>query len=99
MKLSTLKNDTRDGCLIVVSSDLRRCIAVPDIAVTLQAALDDWDHCAPRLAQVHAALNADDLVGSRVFDPALCHSPLPRVKRHQELTPWRHVKLTPSKVE
>ncbi len=46
MKLATLKNGTRDGELVVVSRDLARCVAVPEIARTLQAALDDWERRA-----------------------------------------------------
>ena len=41
MKLATLKNDTRDGRLVVVSKDLTRCCEASNIAPTLQAALDD----------------------------------------------------------
>ena len=41
MKLATLKAGGRDGTLVVVSRDLVTCQAVPDIARTLQAALDD----------------------------------------------------------
>ena len=50
MKLATLKDSTRDGRLVVVSRDLTRCSEVGHIARTLQAALDDWEHVAPRLA-------------------------------------------------
>jgi hypothetical protein len=49
MKLATLKAGGRDGTLVVVSRDLVTCQAVPKIARTLQAALDDWDRIAPRL--------------------------------------------------
>ena len=42
MKLATLKDDARDGKLVVVSRDLTRCVAVADIAPTMQAVLDDW---------------------------------------------------------
>ena len=58
MKLATLRDRTRDGMLVVVSKDLTRCISARPIAPTLQAALDDWDHAAPRLADLaHAALD------------------------------------------
>ena len=43
MKLATLRRGGRDGRLVVVSRDLTRCLLVPGIAPTLQAALDDWD--------------------------------------------------------
>ena len=37
MKLATLKQGGRDGTLVVVSRDLKRCVPVPSIARTLQA--------------------------------------------------------------
>ncbi len=50
VKLATLKRGGRDGRLALVSRDLTRCLLVPGIAPTLQAALDDWASVAPRLA-------------------------------------------------
>lgn len=83
MKLASLKTTGRDGCLIVVSRDLSRAVAVPDIAPTLQAALDDWATLAPRLANVAEALEASrasTINGMDVFDPdpAQLAAPLPR---------------------
>ena len=73
MKLATFKGG-RDGTLVVVSRDLTRCRAVPEIAATLQAALDDWEACEPRLRVVSDSLGSSDTL----FDPEACHSPLPR---------------------
>ena len=56
MKLASLKHG-RDGRLVVVSRDLARCIAVPDIAATLQQALDRWEALAPKLQAVANELN------------------------------------------
>ncbi len=80
MKLATLKHGGRDGTLVVVSRDLQRCIAVPEIAPTLLAALDDWHICAPQLETVYQQLNGDGARASAVrpFLEAACHSPLPR---------------------
>jgi fumarylacetoacetate (FAA) hydrolase len=78
MKLATLKRGARDGTLVVVSRDLARCQTVADIATTLQAALDDWETAAPRLAAVYEALNHGAARHAEPFDPAACHSPLPR---------------------
>ena len=74
MKLASLKHG-RDGRLVVVSRDLTRCLPVPDIAPTLQAALDDWEGTAPRLAERAALVEAGE---GTVFDPAACAAPLPR---------------------
>lgn len=57
MKLASLKSG-RDGRLVVVSRDLARCIAVPEIAATLQQALDRWEECAPGLQRVADELNS-----------------------------------------
>jgi fumarylacetoacetate (FAA) hydrolase len=79
VKLATLKRGGRDGRLALVSRDLTRCLLVPGIAPTLQAALDDWAMVAPRLADRAATLemngtNADVMP----FDAAQCAAPLPR---------------------
>jgi fumarylacetoacetate (FAA) hydrolase len=79
MKLGSLKNDTRDGALCVVARDLRIATVAYDVAPTLQAALDDWDFCAPRLQDLYDAANRNP-AGSRWFDvdPAKLMAPLPR---------------------
>ena len=78
MKLATLKSGGRDGTLVVVSRDLVTCQAVPKIARTLQQALDDWDHVAPKLRQVYDQLNAGTATGAESFIEEECASPLPR---------------------
>jgi fumarylacetoacetate (FAA) hydrolase len=77
MKLATLDDGNRDGQLVVVTRDLTRCAPAGDIAPTLQAALDEWEMIAPRLAILAAALEAGD-VGGASFDQTAAHSPLPR---------------------
>ncbi|WP_159874925.1 fumarylacetoacetate hydrolase family protein [Aquitalea denitrificans] len=78
MKLATYRNHTRDGQLMVVSRDLSHALAVPHIAASLQAALDDWSRCEPALQEVYAALNQGPVNGAVSFDQSACHSPLPR---------------------
>ncbi len=77
MKLATLKDSTRDGRLVVVSRDLTHCSEVGHIARTLQAALDDWSHVAPRLERVAEGLEtgAQPRIRFHEHDAA---SPLPR---------------------
>lgn len=83
MKLASIKNDTRDGALAVVSRDLRHAVIVYDIAPTLQAALDDWAYIAPQLESCYEALNRQPDSRSFSFDTAQCMAPLPRA--HQRL--------------
>jgi fumarylacetoacetate (FAA) hydrolase len=77
MKLASLKEGGRDGTLVVVSRDLRRMLRVPEIAPTLQRALDDWEATRRRLVDAYERLNANEVRGA-VFDPAAAASPLPR---------------------
>ncbi|MEF1291559.1 fumarylacetoacetate hydrolase family protein, partial [Vibrio sp. M260118] len=78
MKLATLKNDSRDGLLVVVNRALSKCVAVPEVAQTLQEALDNWSHVESQLNEVYLALNNGELTSEMPFDPTLCESPLPR---------------------
>ena len=99
MKLATLKRGGRDGTLVVVSRDLGRCRTVGDVAGTLQQALDDWDTAAPALQRAFETLDrgADDGVAGRQtmpFDPAACHSPLPRAYQWADGSAYvNHVEL------
>lgn len=94
MKLATLKQGGRDGTLVVVNRDLTLCQAVPDIARTLQAALDDWDVAAPKLRDVYEALNNGHARHARPFDQAACASPLPRAYQWADGSAYiNHVEL------
>ncbi|MGB6056460.1 MAG: fumarylacetoacetate hydrolase family protein [Burkholderiaceae bacterium] len=92
MKLASLKAGGRDGTLVVVSRDLTRYQPVPEIAATLQAALDDWERTAPRLRQVYDALNVG--AAGEPFAPEQCHSPLPRAYQWADGSAYlNHVEL------
>jgi fumarylacetoacetate (FAA) hydrolase len=78
MKLASLKNNSRDGSLVVVSRDLSRAVDATLVAATLQAAIDSWDQLAPRLEELYVSLNSQKAPGAFAFDPKLAHSPLPR---------------------
>ena len=94
MKLATLKTGGRDGTLVVVSRDLVTCQAVPKIARTLQQALDDWDHVAPRLAQVYDQLNDGKATAAESFIEEECASPLPRAYQWADGSAYiNHVEL------
>jgi fumarylacetoacetate (FAA) hydrolase len=82
MKLATLAEGGRDGTLVVVSRDLKRCVKAPRIAATLRGALDDWRRKSGDLSLVSELLDkgVDDINDAPVapFDPARCMAPLPR---------------------
>ena len=78
MKLASLKTGGRDGTLVVVSRDLRRAVAVRDIAPTLQSVLDDWDQTAPLLEEVAEHLENGQVAADFPFDPSTVAAPLPR---------------------
>lgn len=77
MKLATLKTTDRDGSLVVVNRELTHAKSVPDIALTLQGALDNWVQVEPQLQQVYQALNGGKCECA-LFDPCLAAAPLPR---------------------
>jgi fumarylacetoacetate (FAA) hydrolase len=78
MKLASWRTGARDGQLIVVSRDLTRAVAVPQIAATLQAALDDWTRSEPALREVAARLEQGEVTSTIQFDASKALSPLPR---------------------
>ncbi|MEI7037909.1 fumarylacetoacetate hydrolase family protein [Fulvimonas yonginensis] len=78
MKLGSLKEGGRDGTLVVVSRDLQRAVKATGIAPTLQAALDDWAHAAPRLNALSDELNAGKAAGAFDLDVGALAAPLPR---------------------
>lgn len=93
MKLATLADGTRDGCLYVVSRDLSRCEPATDVVKTLQAALDDWDAHEPELQGIEAALNGDPEFG-QPFHASECLSPLPRAYQWADGSAYvNHVEL------
>lgn len=93
MKLASLKNGSRDGQLVVVSSDLKKYRAVPEIALTLQVALDDWVAKAPMLNGIAEKLNNNADSGD-LFSERNALSPLPRAYQWADGSAYvNHVEL------
>ena len=94
MKLATLKSANRDGQLVVVDRALTRCVSVPTIAPTLQAALDNWNEVEPRLRNVAAALESGKVQDTHPFDSRACAAPLPRAYQWADASAFvNHVEL------
>jgi hypothetical protein len=78
----------------LVSRDLAHCVAVPEIARTLQGALDDWSEVVPALGAIAAELNAGRLVDAMPFDPRATMAPLPRAYQWADGSAYvNHVEL------
>src|SRR4051794_31486976 len=92
MKLASLKHG-RDGRLVVVSNDLTRASDAFTIVPTLQAALDDWERCAPRLADLAEQVELGSVPAFR-FHEHDCSSPLPRAYQWADGSAYvNHVEL------
>jgi len=78
MKLASLKAGGRDGSLIVVSRDLQHYVSASEISTTLQQALDDWQHTAPRLNALYDDLNQGSCDNIQTVELDQLAAPLPR---------------------
>lgn len=76
MRLATMPNGTRDGALVVVSSDGKRA-AQSGVAGTILAALERWTEVEPRLRELGRQVDADE-VPTVPFADAEAIAPLPR---------------------
>lgn len=92
MKLASLKHG-RDGRLVVVSNDLNWFTDAFLIAPTLQAALDDWDRCEPRLRALAESLEHEAVPRGR-FHERDAAAPLPRAYQWADGSAYvNHVEL------
>ncbi|MBT7950739.1 MAG: fumarylacetoacetate hydrolase family protein [Gammaproteobacteria bacterium] len=78
MKLASLKEGGRDGTLVVVNRDMTQAVKVPDIARTMQIALDDWADISPKLEHVFNQLQNNEIDDAFDFDTEALAAPLPR---------------------
>jgi len=93
MKLASLKTG-RDGQLVVVNRALTKCAPVPDIAPTLQSALDQWKAVEPALREAAQALENGTIADAREFRASDCAAPLPRAYHWADASAYvNHVEL------
>ncbi len=72
MRLATRTDGSRDGTLVVVSTDAQHCLPA---GMTLQTALDDWARTEPVLRALSERLAAGQ---GEPLDAATLLAPLPR---------------------
>ena len=78
MKLATRRDGSRDGELLVVSTDLSRAVSARSIARNLLAAIESWQQSEPRLRALAEALNRGRVEAEFDLRTADLASPLPR---------------------
>lgn len=94
MKLATIKDNSRDGKLVVVSRDLSRATLVSEIANTLQQALDNWKSVKPALEKIYEKLNKNEISNTLAFNDQPIAAPLPRAYQWADGSAYvNHVEL------
>jgi fumarylacetoacetate (FAA) hydrolase len=78
VKLASLKECGRDGTLVVVNRDMTQAVKVPDIARTMQIALDDWASISPKLEDAFTRLQNNEIDNTFDLDTEALAAPLPR---------------------
>ncbi len=81
MKLATAADGSRDGHLLVVSSDHALAQAAHGRATRLQQVFDDWNFVSPQLDELAIPLNGGKARHALPWDDSLCLAPLPRAFR------------------
>lgn len=90
MKLASIKNGSRDGSLVVVDKALTYAVCVPNIAATLQQALENWSEIAPKLTVAAQELESGRRADAFAFNPEQVASPLPRAYQFLDGSVYLH---------
>jgi fumarylacetoacetate (FAA) hydrolase len=88
MKLASLRDGTRDGRLLIVSSDLKRAAAASG-ARTMLAALENWSSCEPLLREQADGLETSGAVSFIPFDENAVLAPLPKAPQWLDGSAYR----------
>jgi fumarylacetoacetate (FAA) hydrolase len=78
MKLATIPDGTRDGELVVVSTDLSTAVSAKAITSNLLTAMENWAAVEHKLRALAADLASGKARDTFAFDQAKALSPLPR---------------------
>ncbi len=93
MKLASLNDGSRDGKLVVVSTDLTICTDVSHIAPTMREALDNWQDCEQHLEDAAHGLTVGSVPTMR-FHESDAEAPLPRAAQWADGSAYvNHVEL------
>lgn len=78
MKLATIPNGTRDGELVVVSTDLRMAVSAKAVSPNLLTAMENWSAVEPKLRALAGDLASGKAANAFPFNQSSVLSPLPR---------------------
>ncbi|MDP1534042.1 MAG: 2-keto-4-pentenoate hydratase, partial [Rubrivivax sp.] len=90
MKLASLKSGGRDGTLLVVNAALTQAVCVPQIAATLQQAIENWQQAEPALEAEYQQLQRGQAAGAFALDVTQLASPLPRAYQFLDGSVYLH---------
>lgn len=95
MKLGSLKSNSLDGELIVVSRDLKNFAKAKAICPSLREAVENWSVVEPKLKKIYDDLNSGKLSDSEeMVSEELLHSALPRTWLFADGSAYiHHIKL------
>ena len=80
MKLASLKNNTRDGQLVLVKRDLSEYYDLSSKIPNMAFLMDNWSQYEAELQALSSDLNDGKLASSGAFKAVDCMSPLPRAR-------------------
>lgn len=77
MKLASIKSESRDGCLAIVSKDLKKIHVAKSVCPHMRHAIENWNEIEPKLSALSKELEQGSLK-TEPYEPAKLASPLPR---------------------
>jgi fumarylacetoacetate (FAA) hydrolase len=94
MKLASLRNNGKDGNLVVVSRDLKMAVKASSVAITMQQALDHWAQKGEKLEELSQQLHDGQCKKMFPFYVQDTIAPLPRAYQWADGSAYvNHVEL------
>ena len=90
MKFASLKSNSPDGQLHLVSRDLNKAYCLSHISPNLQHAIEHWHKLLPEFEELSQKLNQGSLAHSIPFDVKNVNSPLPRAYQWADGSAYLH---------
>ena len=93
MKLASLKSNSRDGKLVIVSKDNKNWVSAEQIAPDLRTAIENWSESRLKLEELYKKLNSKQVSAQQVKEEDFL-SPLPRTFQWIDGSTFiQHIKL------